>query len=308
MSEISIGVGVRRDSDEQHEAAPDYGELGWEGVRVGLTASYATSATDLRPFSPSTRHNQGQTSTCVSNGVTRAAEIKQIQRLTAEAMMADPNLPESVALARALASYVALSRRSNYFMSRDLMPVRPDGRKETQVDDGTQISLAAEAYRLWGACSEMPIPGRPDRECWPWGVTLQELCTSPSWMAMRQAYVHKISKWAKIKSSGQARVDDCIANLSVGNPIPFATTVSRAVWSNYDGTYPLTVSAGDGSHCTLIVGWQPRLFGGVFIIENSYGPYWGDAGFGYLAPEVIADEASFDFVAMMGGWEAWRSA
>lgn len=306
MTEINIGVGVRKDSDEQHEAAPDYGQLSWEGVRVGLTPQYVSLATDLRPYSPPTRHNQVQTSTCVANGVTRAAEIKQIQRVFTEGVLA--GLSEGDAMKRALEAYIPLSRRSVYFMARDLMPIRPDGRKETQVDDGTNISLAAEAFRLWGACTEVPLPGRPEKEAWPWGTSLLELCTSPSWMAMRSAYVHKISKWAKIKSLGQQRVEDCIANLAVGNPIPFATTVSKKVWAGYDGSYPLTVSGGDGAHCTVIVGWQPRLFGGVFIIENSYGPFWGEGGFGYLTPDVIADEASFDFVAMMGGWEPWRSA
>lgn len=306
--DISIGVGVRRDSEGQHAAAPDYEQLAWEGVRAGLSASYVSLSSDLRPFSPSVRHNQLLTRTCVANGVTRAAEIKQVQRLALEARQNQERLTEEQALVRAKDGYVPLSRRSNYFMSRDLMPIRSDGLRETQVDEGTHISLAAEAFRRWGACSEVPLPGRPESECWPWGTSLRELCQSPSWMAMRSAYVHKISKWAKIKSSAQARVEDCIANLAVGNPIPFATTVSRAVWSRYDGNHPIGISSGDGAHCVVLVGWQPRLFGGVFIIENSYGSYWGDAGFGYITPDVIADEASFDFVAMMGGWEPWRSA
>jgi hypothetical protein len=303
--DINIGVGVRRDSEEEHAAAPDYGQLAWEGVRVGLTASFVSTSVDLRPFSPPTRHDQGPSQTCVANGVTRAAEIKQIQRLTAEAQ--HEGFSEEEALGRARAAYVKLSRRDVYFKSRDLMPTRPDGRRETQVDDGTHISLAAEALRRWGVCPEEPLPGRPVTECWPWATDLQSLCTSPSWMAMRSSYVHKISKWAKIKSSGNARVEDVISNLHVGNPIPFATTVSKKVWSNYDGSYPIDVSSGDGAHCVVIVGWLPQLFGGVFVIENSYGPYWGDFGFGYITPDVIAGDASFDFLAMMGGWETWRS-
>jgi C1A family cysteine protease len=54
------------------------------------------------------------------------------------------------------------------------------------------------------------------------------------------------------------------------------------------------------------VGWDPNLYGGAFIFENSWGD-WADGGFGYISPDVVASDDSFDFLAMMGGWEEWSS-
>lgn len=302
MDEIRVGVGVRPDSEEEHRLAPDYEVELASKVRAALSPSYQSMTSDLRQFSPRTRHNQGLTGTCVSNAVTRAAEIKQIQRLYDEGTSS--GLAHDEALKRALDYYVPLSRRANYFMARDLMPLRADGTKETLYDDGTQISLGAKAFWLWGACPEVPIPGRPDTECWPWSPELRDLQTSPSWMAMRHAYVHKIVKWAKLKSLKSDRAEDVIANLAVGNPVAWATRVGQA-WRWYDGKSALGRQQDMiGNHATLLVGWDPNLFGGVFIVENSWG-LWGDRGFCYVRPEVLESDDSFDFVAMLGGWEPW---
>jgi Papain family cysteine protease len=305
MDEIRVGVGVRPDSEEEHRLAPDFEVELASKIRAVLSPSYQSTTSDLRSFSPRTRHNQGSTSTCVANSVTRAAEIKQIQQLYDQGI--EQGLSSGEALNRALTYYVPLSRRATYFMARDLMPLRADGTKETLYDDGTQVSLAAEGFRRWGACPEVPIPGRPETECWPWSTELRDLQTSPSWMAMRHAYVHKIDKWAKIKSFKGGRAEDVIANLAVGNPVAWATRVGQA-WRTYNGKSALGLQQDTiGNHATLLVGWDPNLYGGVFIFENSWGP-WGDNGFGYVSPDVIEDSDSFDFVAMLGGWEPWSKA
>lgn len=303
-SQIRVG-GAVPDSVEQHAAALDYRAAFAPSVSLRLLPSYLTLASDLRPYSPKTRHKQTTTGTCVANATARGAEIKQIQKLTDDAVAA--GVDRAQALATAKDRYVPVSRRALYYLARELMPLRSDGRKETDVDDGTQISLAARVLAESGVCPEAPLAGRPATECWPWDTTLVSLCTAPSWMALRSSYVHKISRWAKIKSTGEDLVEDVIANLAVGNPVPWATRCGHA-WMSYDGKSALGMQSDIiGMHATCLVGWDPNLFGGVFLFENSWGDYWGDGGFGYMAPEVIASDDSFDFLCMMAGWEDWSS-
>lgn len=296
--EVYVGSGVRPDTFEQHASAPDFSDWG-----VRSASSFGVS--DLRPFSPSRKNNQGRTNSCVAQATTRAAEIKQVQQIYDEYVA--NGMTHVGAATTARGRYVPLSRRMAYFFARDLMPTRADGSKETEHDEGTQASLAAEALRIWGASPEEPIAGRPATECWPWDATAEGLRTSPSWMAMRHAYVHKITKWAKIKNLGAFRVEDCLANLSVGNPVVFCTRVDET-WMRHRGTEVLRLPAGDrGNHAMLLVGWDPSKEGGAFILENSWGADWGDGGYAYVSPDVIGSDLTFDLVAMYGGWEPWKA-
>lgn len=297
--EVYVGSGVRPDTPEQHDSAPDFSD--W---KVRSASSFGGS--DLRPFSPSRKNDQGRTNTCVAQAMTRAAEIKQIQQIYDEYI--GNGMTHAGAIVTARGKYVPLSRRMAYFMARDLMPLRSDGTKETEYDEGTNASLAAEGFRRWGVCPEAPISGRPPTECWPWDPTLAGLRTSPSWMSMRHAYVHKISKWAKVKNAGAWRIEDCLANLSVGNPVVFCTQVDET-WMKHRGVSALQTPTGDrGNHAMLLVGWDPNREGGSFIIENSWGDTWGDGGYAYVSTEVISSNLTFDLIAMYGGWEPWKAA
>jgi len=56
-----------------------------------------------------------------------------------------------------------------------------------------------------------------------------------------------------------------------------------------------------GGHATHLVGWDEQR--GLFIGENSWGTDWGDEGFYWMAPEVLADARSNDFWVITGIWE-----
>lgn len=239
---------------------------GFDRCRATLSAVSSGKSADLRPFT-SPRHNQFRTGTCVAQSSIKALEIKRIMKY-------------------GLDRHVDLSRLSVYYLARELM-----NPPETNKDKGTFVSLAADALRRWGVC--------PESE-WPFDET--KLYIPPTWMAMRTAYLHKISAWYKIYSKRQDRVDDVIIALRSGNPVVYGTMVDKQ-WFSYDGSTPINVLNGvvKGGHATVLVGWDDDK--SLFIGENSWGTGWGIDGFYEMRPEVITSSDSSDFVVMTSGWE-----
>jgi hypothetical protein len=290
-------AGARPDSTEQHDAAPDYESKYKAGV-TRISSLYVNMASDLRQFSPRTRHDQGGAGTCVTNSGTRGLEIKRVMKFFAAAKAR--GLSDADALKEAFSNHVALSRAALYYEARELMEPM-----EIDKDSGTRNSLAAAALSTWGVPPEVPIVGRPASECWGYSDQLAYLCTPPSWMAMRSAAAHKINGWAKLKSTGSDLVEDVIANLAVGNPVWWA----KPVGANYlqykkgDVIRPVNGTVA-GNHATLLVGWDPLKNGGVFWDENSWANSWGDDGFAMVSPDVIEQEG-FDLIVLEGGWETW---
>jgi C1A family cysteine protease len=258
---------------------PDVAEQHWSFSQIrtrvlaaigGGDVPLGNFASDMRPFS-SPRHNQLSTSSCVAQSMIKALEIKRIQKY-------------------GFGAHVDLSRLALYYLGRELMSP-----EETRHDDGMYVSMAADALRRFGICREVD---------WPFDE--KKLFTPPTWSAMRKAYVHKISAWYRIGSTGIDRVGDVITSLAVGTPVVYGTVVGDN-WLNYGPTDVLQKVDGAvrGRHATVLVGWQPELYGGVFIGENSWSAQWGDDGFYYIAPEVIGAFESSDFIAIAGSWDNW---
>lgn len=228
----------------------------------------STGDADLRPFS-SPRHDQRRTGTCVAQSTIKALEIKRIQK-------------------HGMAAHVPLSVMDLYFGARDLMDP-----KETNVDEGTHIYLACDVLKTFGVCREVMNP-----------FDEKNLFIPTPILASREAYLNKIPDALKIESTGWDRVDDVIANLRMGNPVVFATQVGDN-WFNYGASSaplgPITPADAKGGHATCLVGYVD----GKFIDENSWGTTWGDNGYAWLQPEVIADQNSLDFWVIVEGSEVW---
>lgn len=258
-------AGWRKESEDQAEKHWSFDKIRSNVPGVG------SGDFDLRPFT-SPRQDQRLTNSCVSNSLVKALEIKRIQKYGHGA-------------------HIDLSRLANYYLSRELM-----NPSETDRDEGTYVSTAADALRRFGVCKEVD---------WPFDE--RRLFTSPSWRAMRNAYVHKISSWYRIGSKAEQRVEDVIANLAVGNPTVFGVQVTQR-WLGYkEGILdvPGPSEPTIGGHAIVIVGWLENYYGGVFVIENSWATGWGDDGFGYVSPDLIESNYTSDFVVMMAGFEDW---
>ena len=221
---------------------------------------------DLRPYS-SPIQDQGATGSCVANSLVKALEIKRI-------------------IKKGHVAHVDLSRLSLYYNARERM-----NPSEVNKDSGAYISIACDCLRQFGVCRESLHP-----------FSTTNLYKRPSDMAMREGRLNRIKSHFKIKTQGNKLLDDIIFNLHAGNPVVFGTKVGDD-WMNYrGGKEPLRVETRPkGGHALCIIGF----IDGLFIIENSWGPGWGDSGFGYVAPEVFKHASTRDFWVIVDGSESW---
>lgn len=252
-----------------HRPDPDGEYLGFNKKELFKDSSKLYSGDiDFRPFS-SPRHDQTSTDSCVAQSVIKALEIKRIMKY-------------------GHAKHVDLSIMDLYYGCRDR-----SNPKETNKDDGTYIYLACEVLKEFGVCREVMHPYK-----------MENLFIPPPIMATREAYLNRIKTAYKIQSGGWDRVDDVIANLEMGNPVVFGTAVGKN-WTSYNsGSDPIMPTSWEdtkGRHAITIVGYMD----GKFIIENSWGNFWGDNGYGLVRPEVIADSASKDFTCIIDGSEVY---
>ncbi len=230
--------------------------------------SIVAGEADLRQYS-SPRKNQGRVGCCVASSITKALEIKRIMNYGID-------------------KHVTLSTLDLYYGARALMDP-----PETAMDNGTEIYLACEVLKTFGVCREQKFPFED-----------KNLFIPPPILATREAYVNKIVASYKILSTGQDRVQDVINNLQVGNPVVFGTLVDNK-WMSYQQSSqplaPVKFEDGKGGHAICIVGWVK----GLFIIENSWGDSWGDNGYCWVQPEVIAANNSNDFWIMSDSGDRW---
>jgi C1A family cysteine protease len=238
--------------------------LSYEAILAPKMGSPPPGDIDLRPFT-SPRHNQRQTSSCVAQSVIKALEIKRIQKFGHTA-------------------HVDLSIMALYYLARELMTPN-----ETGKDEGTFVSKACDILHRFGVCEEAEWPFQESR-----------LFVPPTWGAMRHAYVHKISLFYKIMSTGQKRVTEVANAIRAGNPVVYGTLVGDQ-WNSYDkGDILVPPDNPGGGHATCLVGVQ----GKNFIGENSWSENWGDNGFYLMSPDVIADkDLSSDFWVITTPWD-----
>jgi Papain family cysteine protease len=232
---------------------------------------------DLRPYA-SPRHDQGQTGSCVAQSVVKALENLERQEICrARGLLPSQLGPDD---------HKNLSVLALYYLCREQMqPSR------VQEDSGTHPFLACDCLRRFGVCTEAEWPFDPSK-----------LRESPSIMAMREAFMHKLSAYYRITETGQDRVQSVLDALRANHPVVYGTDVGDN-WMTYQvGQVLQRPETTLGGHATHLVGWDNSR--GVFIGENSWGTRWGEDGYYLLAPEVIADPCSRDFWVITGSWEA----
>lgn len=221
---------------------------------------------DLRSHSL-VRHDQLSTSSCVAQAVVKGLEIIRVRDYGVD-------------------SHYDLSRSALYYLTRELL-----GPKFHRIDGGSYISTAAHVLKTFGVCRENSN-GPNDREYWPFDIS--KINTPPSFMAMRSAYLNKISSYYAIHDTGEKRIESCINALHHGNPVVFGTSVYENFASYNGGVWSRNSGKKLGGHATCLVGWD----GVNFIGENSWGDQWGDGGFYYASPSIISSPEASDFIVL----------
>jgi len=233
------------------------------GDRITLSADQEGDC-DMRPYT-SARHNQRSTGSCVGQSIVKGLEVLRIKE-------------------HGRSKHVDLSVLALYYLARELMSPQ-----RHHIDDGTHICLA---------CDVLQRHGIPTNDSWPF-ITGNVNENIPI-LAMREARLHKIHSYYRVKSTGNERVENVIKALRAGHPVVFGTR-THVQWNMYgkdEVIEPLNGRDKAGGHATVLLGYEA----GLFIGENSWGRSWGDDGFYRMHPDVIADDAN-DIWALAGGWE-----
>jgi C1A family cysteine protease len=246
------------------------------GAQLQPHLAEGSANADLRPFS-SPRHDQGQTGSCVAQATVKALENLERQHLCRERGIAPSQLGPD--------DHKNLSVLALYYLCREQM--QPS---QVQNDSGTYPALACDCLHRFGVCTE---------EEWPFDT--RKLFQSPSIMAMRDAYLHKVSAYYRITETGADRVQSVLSALRANYPVVYGTDIGDN-WMAYQAGQVLQLPNNSlGGHSTHLLGWDSQQ--SVFIGENSWGTGWGDDGFYLLAPEVVENSASRDFWVITGTWE-----
>lgn len=154
----------------------------------------------------------------------------------------------------------------------------------TNYDSGAYIRDGIKATNKWGA---------PLEKVWPYIINKFRL--QPTKPAVDDGAKRKVQRYERVID-----FNGCIDALNNGYPVIIGFTVYSSFVSNavaITGQMPYPNKKTEkvlGGHAVLIVGYD--MVKQVFIVRNSWGPYWGDKGYFYMPFQVIQDTSmSSDF-------------
>lgn len=227
---------------------------------------------DLLPYTEAVE-DQGQYGSCVGHGIVSACE----------AMFAKYAVSENLS---PMYAYYNARRRMHEVYD---MPIS---------DSGAYIRLGMAAAGKWGLCLE---------EHWPYrasGVNQQ-----PSQAAYSEGELRLVTRYETCGGYNGSGQRDLVADLKValasGYPVVFGVPLLDSFYYMQGklGTHVAQYTSKQiarnelnyvGDHCMCIIGYDDTLQ--AFIVENSWGPRWGDGGFVALSYEHMRANAYDCFV------------
>ena len=238
--------------------------LDWRDVQYAPRPFAPHSAYDLSPDFPPV-YDQGQTSSCTGNASCGAYHY--LARMEGET------------------DFVP-SRLFTYYQGR-LLEGDP-GR-----DDGAEIRDVVKSLATDGAASE---------SLWPFDPA--SITRKPPQAAYDQAKLHLALTYAAISDSLPAaqkrlHISSCLAHKT---PVVFGISCFSGLDTDQcaqTGVVPMPGKneQADGGHAIVIVGLD--LTKGLYKFRNSWGPGWGDKGYGYLPTDYVENpNLASDFWAM----------
>lgn len=121
--------------------------------------------------------------------------------------------------------------------------------------------------------------------------TDQDCSRQPDQSLIRRAGEFKMRGFNRLSPGDRNDAVDIRAirqNLSQGAPVVIGMMVGPSFMQGMMGRDLWEPEAGDrsmngfGGHAMCVVGYDDKLYGGAFLIMNSWGPEWGNNGFGWV--------------------------
>lgn len=184
-------------------------------------------------------------------------------------------LVESWAAARGLPC-APVSRRFTYTLGR--MTGDPQGRL---ADVGAQPADVVDGMRTFGVVPETAWPGDDP-------TVINAPCDL---FALELATTFRVDQIAPIEDAGDTRCTAMRTALAAGFPVGVGMCVD-ALFESWAGgmVYDGPTGPSLGGHAVRICGYRP----GAFLLVNSWGAMWGDAGCAWVSDAFIGSGAVFD--------------
>jgi C1A family cysteine protease len=194
--------------------------------------------------------------------------------------------------------HIEASRLFLYKVARNLMKMRGD--------TGAYLRLTMGAMVLFGV---------PPEEYWPYTDDEREFDKEPPAFCYAFAQNYKTIKYYRHDPPGTGRpqvVERVKAYLAAGHPAMFGFTVYSSVeQAAVTGRIPFPSGREkiEGGHAVVAMGYDDRMTirnkagvgetKGALLIRNSWGPGWGEKGYGWLPYEYVLRGLAEDFWSVL---------
>ena len=154
-------------------------------------------------------------------------------------------------------------------------------------DTGAYLRTAMHAVRAFGV---------PPEELWPYVIDRFEDEPTPFLYSYAQNF--KAMKYVRLDKAG-LQTDIILENvkyvLARGYPVVFGFTVYSSISDAANIPFPKKTDRRSGGHAVVAVGYDDDHEEPSLIIRNSWGPMWGEGGYGYLPYEYVTRGLARDF-------------
>ena len=172
------------------------------------------------------------------------------------------------------------SRRFLYKITRNLYNLKGD--------TGAFIRGTIRALRIFGACPEKY-----------WSYDVSRFDEEPSSFCYAFAQAYRAIKYFRLANTDPKKLlEELKLYLSKGLPLAFGFTVYSSIYDEKvektgDIPFPRPGDRVVGGHAIMAVGYNDKKK--ALIIRNSWGPSWGDKGYGTLPYDYILKDLADDF-------------
>lgn len=108
---------------------------------------------------------------------------------------------------------------------------------------------------------------------------------------------YSINGWHSAKTSTTISANDIRNALYAYGPVVATMYVYNDFFSYRSGVYSYTTGSFAGAHAVLAVGYDDALQ--AFIVKNSWGSGWGEAGYFMIAYSEVTGKSKFGYSAMV---------